>query len=109
MLYWLERYDEQKNITKTILTFKSYISNENSGGSDGGARPLPVRTHRHVAEPPLAGGRRKKMGLVTEAPAHGPSAHADAWWSPPPARGRRKKMGVVRHPPTARQHTLTRG
>ena len=78
MLYWLERYDKQKNITKTILTFKSYISNENSGGSDGGARPLPVRTHRHVAEPPLAGGRRKKMG-------------------------------VVRHPPTARQHTLTRG
>ena len=78
MLYWLERYDEQKNITKTILTFKSYISNENSGGSDGGARPLPVRTHRHVAEPPLAGGRRKKMG-------------------------------EVRHPPTVRQHTLTRG
>ena len=31
-------------------------------GSDGGVRPLPVSTRRLTAEPPHAGGRRKKMG-----------------------------------------------
>ena len=60
MLYWLEIYDDQNNNTKTIEIFKSYICNENSRGSDGGA--LPVSTRRRTAEPPHAGGRRKKMG-----------------------------------------------
>ena len=63
----------------TIEIFKSYISNEKTGGSDGGARPLPASTGRHVVEPSPAGGGRKKMGVVTEAYVHCLSAHADAW------------------------------
>ena len=80
MLYWLEIYDDQNNNTKTIEIFKSYICNENSRGSDWGA--LPVSTRCHVAQPSPAGGRRNKMGVVTEVSAHSPSAIADAWPSP---------------------------
>ena len=79
MLYWLKRYDEQNNNTMTIEIFKSYISNEKTGGSDGGARPLPASTGRHVVEPSPARGRHKKMGVVTEAYVYCLSAHADAW------------------------------
>ena len=79
MLYWLKRYDEQNNNTMTIEIFKSYISNEKTGGSDGGARPLPASTGRHVAEPSPVGGGRKKMEVVTETYVHCLSAHADAW------------------------------
>ena len=121
MLYWLKRYDEQNNNTMTIEIFKSYISNEKTGGSDGGARPLPASTGRHVAEPSPAGGGRKKMGVVTRRPLHAVegsptggrhkkmgvvteayvhclSAHADAWPSPR-LRDRRKKMGIVKEAP----------
>ena len=58
----------------TIEIFKSYISNEKTGGSDGGARPLPASTGRHVVEPSPTGGRHKKMGVVTETYGHCPSA-----------------------------------
>ena len=70
MLYWLKSDDEQNNNTKTIEIFKSYISNEKTGGSDGGARPLPASTGRHVIEPSPAGGGCKKMGVVTRRPLH---------------------------------------
>ena len=108
MLYWLKRYDEQNNNTMTIEIFKSYISNKKTGGSDGGARPLPASTARHVVEPSPARPTQEDGGSdggVRPLPVSTRWRVAE----PPPAGGRRKMRAVMDDPADCSQHTLIRG